>query len=158
MNSNLLDVAIASGLQIPVNKDIISSVEKLVPKRCFGVFVSVHRSEQQKLTTYPEDIHGCIGDWDNNYNELSGREIISKMQYVSYKATWNDNRRNYFSKPIFEDAYAKYEVFFMLTPLLDINYHTGKIVDTNEIFDNNKYGLIVESQESNQCHIFTSCF
>ena len=34
----------------------------------FGVFSSVHRST--KLKSYPNDIHGCIGFWDQGYKKL----------------------------------------------------------------------------------------
>ena len=64
---SLLDITICSGLNLHVNKQTITRAKKSIPKKCFGAFVTVKRSQYQRLKKWPEEIHGCIGDWDHNY-------------------------------------------------------------------------------------------
>ena len=73
MNTNinqLLDNTICSGLDIPINEQTTKFLEA-IPDNVFGVFVTIKRSQYQKLSRWPEDIHGCIGYWDHNYKILS---------------------------------------------------------------------------------------
>ena len=64
--SNLLNYTICSGLGFPIFSEKIDKSK--IPNNCFGAFVSVKR--HQKLNEWPEDIHGCIGDWKNDYKNL----------------------------------------------------------------------------------------
>ena len=137
---DLLNYAICSGLGFPIFSEIVD--KNKIPDNCFGAFVSVKRN--QKLNEWPEDIHGCIGNWDNNYKNLEKKKIVKIIGDVSYKATNNDNRKNYF-ETIYKDAYSTYEIDFMLLPKYKITLNTGKFIkDKNTIlFNNNEYGLIV---------------
>lgn len=137
---DLLNYTICSGLGFPIFNKVVD--KNKIPDNCFGAFVSVKRS--QKLNEWPEDIHGCIGNWDNNYKNLEKKRILEIIGDVSYKATNNDNRKNYF-ETIYKDAYSTYEIDFMLLPKYKITSNTGKFIkDKNTIlFNNNEYGLIV---------------
>jgi AMMECR1 domain-containing protein len=146
------DIAIAAGLGITINPDDIKSAAKLVPKNCFGVFISVHRSKDQQLNVWPKDIHGCIGYWDKEYNVVAPEIIIKKMIQVSYDSTWKDSRNKKFNRPIYEDPYGKYEIYFMLKPLLKIDNTTG-IMLNGKPFDNSKYGLIVENKRARATYL-----
>lgn len=155
MNSaKLLNLATTSGLGITSRKFIKKKLASAVPKECFGVFVSVHRSKSHTKGT--NDVHGCIGFFDNDYKPTDGEIIIEKMTNVAYSATFEDSRKDNFDKPIYLDPLAKFEVIFMLTPLMEIDIETGKINGTNEVFDNNKYGIIVggESRATYLPHVF----
>lgn len=136
---DLLNYTICSGLGFPIFSEIVD--KNKIPDNCFGAFVSVKRN--QKLNEWPEDIHGCIGNWDNNYKNLEKKKIVKIIGDVSYKATNNDNRKNYF-ETIYKDAYSTYEVDLMLSPVYEINSNTGKFKNRKDIiFNNSKYGLIV---------------
>lgn len=138
MANNLLNIAICSGLGIPY---FPQNINNSIPKNSFGVFVTVRRF--QRLNKWPDDIHGCIGYWDNNYNNLSNEELLEHMLRVSYDATWNDNRKSYFKRPVYEDALTKYEIDFMLNPIYSVN--ENGILSNGDVFNNKKYGLIVVS-------------
>ena len=139
---NILRVAIASGLKFPIMK--ITNYDP-IPLNTFGVFVGVERSDAHKLSKWPENIHGCIGYWDPNYKYLDNKTIIEKIIDVAYDSTWTDDRRKYFKHLIYVDLYAKYKIYYMKNKIKKINSDTGVIIETNEIFDNKKYGLIVEN-------------
>ena len=51
-----------------------------IPIQSFGVFVTVKRSEKQRLKKWPEDIHGCIGYWEEHYKKLNKLFEISKYE------------------------------------------------------------------------------
>ena len=113
-----------------------------IPNNAFGVFATIRRSI--KLSTYPEDIHGCIGYWTPDYSILKKKDLISHLMDVTQSALYNDDRRKYFP-PIEEDLGAIIEIDFMIKPLIPINEKTG-ILETGELFKNSEYGLIVESK------------
>jgi len=140
--NNILEVAIESGLKFPVQNITNYNV---IPDSTFGIFVGIERSTAHTLPSWPINIHGCIGYWDPKYRVMNKKSIIEKIIDVARDATWQDDRRKYFPHSIYIDLHAKYKIYFMLEPIHKINYQTGMIDDLNEIFDNNKYGLIVES-------------
>lgn len=65
---------------------------------------------------------------------------------------WNDNRKNYFS-PIEQDPYSLQELDFMLKPLYKINPETGIIIELGEIFKNEKYGIIIQSENKKATYL-----
>lgn len=145
--ANINYVAIKSGLkfqnQLQLNK---SKYYIDIPNNIFGVFVSVERSKYHSLNTYPENIHGCIGYWDPNYNVLEKDIIFNKIDDVAYKSTWVDSRRKYFKHSIYIDIYAQFKIYFMSSPIFEINKN-GLIESENIKFDNNIYGLIVDDKK-----------
>lgn len=139
--SNVATIAIAAGLFN--RKDKYLNDKKIldeIPNKTFGFFVSVKRG--RPLSSWPEDIHGCIGHWDPSFDVMNDSDIIKNMKKVAKSATYEDNRRTYFTDPIEIDILTKYEVIFMLQPLMKIDSN-GMIIDINERFDNMKYGLII---------------
>ena len=113
----------------------------------FGVFVTIHRFK--KLRNWPEDIHGCIGYWDNRYKKLSQQELYDKIMSVSKDAMFNDNRRFYFPS-IENDPTSRIEI-----SLMNID---GIINDLGVTFDNNKYGLIVDDLKGNRATFLPKVF
>ncbi|XWV25690.1 AMMECR1 domain protein [Tupanvirus soda lake] len=143
---DILKIAIASGLKFKSGNNIVST--EYIPNNTFGVFVGVERSAKHKLNTWPHDIHGCIGYWDPNYNTMIKSNIVKKIREVAYSATWEDERRNYFKNSIYVDLLAKYKIYYMLEPIMEIDSSTGIIIANSELFNNKIYGLIVESSNS----------
>lgn len=115
-----------------------------IPKNAFGVFCTVRRS--QKLSTYPEDIHGCIGYWSTDYSIVPPAKLLQHLIDVGRSAMYKDERRTYF-QPIETDPNAIIEIDFMLLPTIPINPVTG-LLENGDQFANSKYGLIV-SDNSN---------
>ena len=112
----------------------------------FGVFVSIERSNFYKLSTYPFDIHGCIGYWNKSFQSVSIQNIVDQLVDVAYKATWMDNRNGYFSDKIWKDSNAIYKIYIMNLPIYEIHPVTGIITELGIKFTNNEYGIIVYSE------------
>lgn len=135
----MLSTAVQSGLKFPIR---ILNYHEDIPSNVFGVFVGVERSKYDKLKEWPEDVHGCIGSWDQNYKVLNNQKIAEEIIRVSRDATWNDDRRKYFKRSIYIDLYAKYKIYYILLPVREIN-HDGIIKNTKIKFNNKRFGLIV---------------
>ena len=148
-------------LDTPNGLSLISKKTKKVKDNfnSFGVFVSIHRNSS-KLKDYPEDIHGCIGYWNNSFQSLSQQELFDNIMRVSKDALLTNDRRNYFP-PIETDVLSTVEISYMMKPIYEIDPETGIILNSNqnsnsnlnnknkrEVFNNNKYGLIVSSSNS----------
>lgn len=118
-----------------------------IPNNVFGVFVTVKRSDSEKLNKYPHDIHGCIGYWDEQYKILNNDTIIKKMCEVGKSAFYNDDRRTYFKNDASIDPDTSFEITFMLNSVengimkIDNNGNIGN----DKYFDNKLYGIIVEN-------------
>ena len=115
-----------------------------IPKNAFGVFCTVRRS--QKLLTYPEDIHGCIGYWSPDYSIVPPTKLLQHLIDVARSSIYKDDRRTYFP-PIETDSNAIIEIDFMLLPTIPIEPVSGQL-ENGDQFANSKYGLIV-SDSSN---------
>lgn len=135
-----------------IQSEYINNIK--IPRNVFGVFVTIRRSE--KLSNYPEDIHGCIGYWSTDYSILTRKQIISHIMDVSHSALYNDKRREYFP-PIEIDLGAIIEIDFMLQPLYNVHTKNG-ILENGEKFINSKYGLIVDATNGSRAtylpHVF----
>lgn len=59
---------------------------KSCPKETFGVFSIIRRAN--KLKSYPIDIHGCIGYWNENFDTLSPETLYNNLLRVSYDSMW----------------------------------------------------------------------
>jgi len=112
-----------------------------IPKNAFGVFCTIRRSKLHKLPTYPEDIHGCIGYWSQDYSIITPKALLQHLIDVGRSAMYKDERRTYFP-PIETDTNATIEIDFMLLPTIPINPATGQLQNGDQ-FANSKYGLIV---------------
>jgi len=155
--NDLMQVVIRSGLDLPILKNSERNALLEIPNKCFGIFVTVKRSDSQSLDEYPKNIHGCMGYWSDEYNELNKEEILSQIKRVSRKSTFKDKRKDYFIKPIEEDSFATYELHFMKTPLIEINKTTG-MLSNDEKFDNSKYGLIAIGEDGKRSTYLPNVF
>lgn len=116
---------------------------KHFPKNVFGVFTTVRRAN--KLKSYPKDIHGCIGFWNNDFNNLSNKSLYDHLLRVSHDSVWED-RRNSFFEPIEREPETILEIDFMLNPIYSINQTTGMISGINKRFSNKRFGIIIQSR------------
>ena len=147
--NKLLEMTILAGLgfDFPLEqKEILTAI----PNNTFGVFVTVRRNNI--IPNY--DIHGCIGNWNDNFKKLAPNDIFKMAKSVSNSATWKDSRANDMNeiKSILQDGNTIYELDFMLQPVLKIDPNTG-LISNGEEFNNNKYGLIYESGVSRATYL-----
>ncbi len=132
------NLAITSGLEIPYKINTNITFNWILPKNTFGLFVSVKRSKKNK---YNDNIHGCIGNWNQNYTNINIPKIINILKNVSYSSTNTDYRKDNFDE-LYKDPTAIYEISLMLNPLFTINITSG-IMSNGIKFNNNIYGVIV---------------
>ena len=137
---DFIDEVIAQSLSFPIpfNNSYI------FPSNCFGVFVTIRRSKQDQLIQWPQDVHGCIGNWNPTFQPLTPNEIQQMTFQVAKEAFYHDSRRYEFSREFFEDPHLTVEIDFLLLPLTEIIH--GKLKNTNEPFHNDKYGFIYQGQ------------
>jgi len=133
MNSVVL-YTICSAYQLPIPEDTKKMIR--IPSQTFGFFITIHRSHA--LSEWPHDIHGCIGYWEDK--RMSKAAIIGKIPGIANSSFFTDTRTQYHPIPLLEDPDTRIEISFMQLPLTPIS---GK----RKIFDNEKYGLIVESDQ-----------
>ena len=127
------------------NKKLFDNTEQIIatlPKDAFGVFTTIRR--HQTILQWPNDIHGCIGYWGDSRNIIPKKVLFNKLLSVSYDAMWSDTRRTYFS-PIESDPESFIELDFMMKPIYSIDKKTGLIIELNIAFENDTYGIIIQS-------------
>jgi AMMECR1 domain-containing protein len=125
---------ICSAYRLPIPEDTIKMIR--IPPQTFGFFITVHRS--QPLSKWPHDIHGCIGYWEDK--RMSKEAIIGKIPGIANSSFFTDSRAQYHPIPLLEDPDARIEISFMRLPLTPISAN-------RKTFDNEKYGLIVDSDQ-----------
>lgn len=115
----------------------------------WGVFTTIHRSPEQALKDWPQDIHGCLGYYQiNPMKPMTARETLSQIAGLVVGTNTTDDRRNYFKRPVEQDSGARIEVSIMHGVLMPINPSTGQITRLRSGFDNKKFGLVVISPKS----------
>jgi AMMECR1 domain-containing protein len=119
-----------------------------IPNKVFGVFVTVERKNQ---------IHGCIGHWDNNYNNISDSILLEKMTSVGKSAVFEDQRSRILS-PILEDPNADFTISWMLNPVYPVARESGYIDKVNQKFNNEEYGLIVVGKNNRRATFLPNVF
>jgi AMMECR1 domain-containing protein len=125
---------ICSSYRLPIPEDTKKIIR--IPQQTFGFFITVHRSHP--LSEWPQDIHGCIGYWEDK--RMSKAAIIAKIPGIAHSSFFTDSRAQYHPIPLIEDPDARIEISFMQLPLTPISAN-------RKTFDNEKYGLIVESDQ-----------
>lgn len=125
---------ICCAYRLPIPEDTKKMIR--IPPQTFGFFITIHRS--QPLSDWPHDIHGCIGYWEDK--RISKAAIIGKIPGIAHSSFFTDTRAQYHAIPLLEDPDTRIEISFMQLPLTPIS---GK----RKTFDNEKYGLIVESDQ-----------
>ena len=124
-----------------------SDIIKTLPKNAFGIFSTVRRA--RKVKSYPIDIHGCIGYWDNNFTSLNKSTLYNNLLRVAYDSVWTDTRNKYFT-PIETDPDTALELDFMLNPIYNIHKNTGIIAGLNAPFRNKTFGIIIQTKDKAQ--------
>lgn len=130
-------------MRIPWGLEHYQKAKQEVPLQCFGVFVTARRANP--LPRWPVDIHGCIGYWNSEFREESREVLLEKACEVGYKAFWEDERRDMFSRSILQEPESVCEIDFMMLPLIPIDGATGRFTTNNKLYDNNQYGLLIQS-------------
>ena len=153
--NQLLDFTICSGLYFSHGSLDTRTCALQCPKGAFGVFVTVRRFRTR--STHPQNIHGCIGYWSNDYQTLSNTKLLRHIQRVSYQATHNDPRKHGFTCALTQDSRSSYELHFMMQPLHDVDPHTG-VMSNGKKFYNQKYGLIVEAPDGARATFLPNVF
>jgi len=108
-------------------------------KSRFGVFVTLHRNENEIRWDNPDEhqIHGCLGHWI--YESMTPASLVSKVQQLAQDVRTKDDRRLHFPTDVDEDASATMEISFMNLPLREID-------DVSQTqFSNKRHGLLVDS-------------
>jgi hypothetical protein len=123
--------------------DNVSNMEKYTG-RYFGVFAGVTRSVRHTLPSWPVNIHGSIGYWDEEFNMVSPVDLCNHAFRVAFDAVFHDDRRRYFPE-LLTDVNAVLDIKFMCMPVRDVDAATGKFVDDGSMFSNNTWGLIVQN-------------
>ena len=131
---------ICSAYRLPIPEDTIKMIR--IPPQTFGFFITVHRS--QPLSKWPHDIHGCIGYWEDK--RMSKAAIIGKIPGIAHSSFFTDSRAQYHAVPLLEDPDARIEISFMQLPLTPISAN-------RKTFDNEKYGLIVDSDQGRATYL-----
>lgn len=131
---------ICSAYKLPIPEDTIKMIR--IPPQTFGFFITIHRS--QPLSEWPHDIHGCIGYWEDK--RMSKAAIIGKIPGIAYSSFFTDSRAQYHPIPLLEDPDARIEISFMRLPLTPISAN-------RKTFDNEKYGLIVDSNQGRATYL-----
>jgi AMMECR1 domain-containing protein len=131
---------ICSAYRLPFPEDTIKMIR--IPSQTFGFFITIHRS--QPLSKWPHDIHGCIGYWEDK--RMSKEAIIGKIPGIANSSFFTDSRVQYHAVPLLEDPDARIEISFMQLPLTPISAN-------RKTFDNEKYGLIVESDQGRATYL-----
>jgi len=132
--------SICSAYKLPVPEDIKKMIR--IPSQTFGFFITIRRSHP--LSEWPQDIHGCIGYWE--YKRMSKAAIIGKIPGIAHSSFFTDNRATYHPVLLIEDPDAIIEISFMQLPLTPIS-------ENIKTFNNEKYGLIVDSNEGRATYL-----
>ena len=116
----------------------------LSSKSRFGVFVTLHRNENEILLDEPDarQIHGCLGHWSAKYQSIAPAELVTRMQQLIQDVRTKDDRRLHFDTYVDQDASATIEINFMNLPLREIDDVSP---ETKSQFSNKTQGLIVDS-------------
>jgi hypothetical protein len=77
---------------------------------------------------------------------MSKEAIISKIPEIAHSSFFTDSRTQYHAIPLLEDPDARIEISFMRLPLTPISTN-------RKIFDNEKYGLIVDSDQGRATYL-----
>jgi len=70
-------------------------------------------------------------------------DLIKKIEELSNKTNFENDRREYFIRDLSQDANSKIEISLMLNPRFEVDTETGMVLGS--VFDNQKLGLIVEA-------------
>ena len=145
---HILDYTICNIFDIPsffINKEYLENCIKI--NDCFGIFVTIKRSQEYKLEEFPHDIHGCIGKFNYPFNILKNDVILDNIVSCAKSAAYEDGRREYFKNPLLLDSSAIIELSFLVLPSYDIDASSGMINEISTQFNNDDFGIIAISED-----------
>jgi AMMECR1 domain-containing protein len=148
---NILDYAICNIFDIPsffISKEYLCDCIKI--KDCFGIFVTIKRSNEYKLQEFPHDIHGCIGKFNYPFNILKKNILLDTIITCARSAAYDDSRREYFKNPLFLDSSATIELSFLILPSYDIDASSGIITEISAPYNNDDFGIIAINEDDNK--------
>jgi AMMECR1 domain-containing protein len=140
----LLAVYALFGIRTINDANLVNAAQRqlsMSSKSRFGVFVTLHRNENEFLLDDPDahQIHGCLGHWTPKYQTMSPEELVSHIHQLVQDVRTKDDRRRNFATDVDQDASATLEISFMNLPLREID-------DVNQSqFSNQTQGLLVDS-------------
>uniref|UniRef100_A0A6C0I6R1 AMMECR1 domain-containing protein n=1 Tax=viral metagenome TaxID=1070528 RepID=A0A6C0I6R1_9ZZZZ len=113
-------------------------------KSWFGVFVTLHRNENEIQLDDPgaRQIHGCLGHWSPRYQSMTPAELVEMVQQLVHDVRKKDYRRLNFDTDVDQDASATLEISFMNLPLREMDDASP---ETKTHFSNKKQGILVDS-------------
>lgn len=114
----------------------------------FGIFTTIRRSNT--ISVWPQNIHGCLGYWEDNFRALLQKDLYAELLRVSHDAIYADDRRNSFG-PIQTDSNTYVEADFMMRPIYVIDPITGVLRNNrSQIYSNDIYGVIIQTKDGNK--------
>jgi AMMECR1 domain-containing protein len=149
--NHILDYTICNIFDIPsffISKEYLCDCIKI--KDCFGIFVTIKRSQEYKLQEFPYDIHGCIGKFNYPFNILSKDMLLESIVKCAQSAAYDDNRRDYFKNPLLLDSSATIELSFLILPSYDIDAYSGMITELSTIYNNDDFGIIAINEDDDK--------
>lgn len=105
-------------------------------KPAFGAFVTIDR-ELDRLIEYPEEVHGCHGDYDYSFNTITNNNLINRVIKLGSSTAFTDSRRQYFPS-LLQDYLANIKVSVMLLPVFSVNSKGYISYNNNTNNTNNK--------------------
>tara|TARA_Y100000389_G_C17459930_1_gene520929 strand:+ start:1148 stop:2533 length:1386 start_codon:yes stop_codon:yes gene_type:complete len=118
----------------------IKKLYNIVPKyNYFGLFITIERGEGGKN----DNVHGCIGYWEKNLKKIDNMVLNDKILYCTEQALNHDQRKNNFNLNVYYDNKAKIKVSLMILDSIQKISNEGKIGNSNIIFNNKDWGIMV---------------
>ena len=150
--NHLLDISIYDGLKLNINNNIndkLNIIYNEIPDNTFGIFITIQRNNPPINNNYKSNIHGCIGNWNNDFKILNKSEIIKYIKILSVRATWEDKRKENFNS-IYKDSNTEYKITFLLNEIYEVD-NNGYCNELNNYYDNNSnYGILVKDINNNK--------
>ena len=121
----------------------------------FGLFITIERSQSQRLDHYPFEIHGCLGDYSHpdprgHVTPMPISRIMQQLRKLAYDTRFKDSRSNSFPKSLESDHKGVIKVTLMLFPLYRIRASDGRMValPKEPTFNNKRWGIIYRGSGS----------
>ena len=112
--------------------------DKIIYPSCFGIFTTIE--------TDVGEVHGCIGNWNIDFTNLTDVQKIETIKSVTYSAMFRDSR----NKPeTINNPNTRIKIYFMNKP---------EKIRFGDVFDNENYGLIVSSPEGRRATFLPGVF
>jgi len=154
--AELMDNIIACILGLKNINNINYWKNELELKNYFGFFISIKISKSKKLNEYPEDIYGCLGWWEKDYNIVEYEKFYNQIFDICKNIIKEDKRSKSFPFSLVQTSDTIIEFDLMKFPIIEIlnnNIENNKDIIQNGIFNNDKYGLIIQSKNKTATYL-----